>query len=459
MKKYNYLDYNIPGIAQITTRKSINIDDKEIIYHEIIQVHQCYLTKFTDDTIKFVSLREDSIGVTLNTAFDNEARNNMLNFKTIQDLAKENNGVLEIKKFLKEYRTHIGECYRYNRLEDSLTKITDKYILSKIKESNNKKKEDFSEKKLNSNSDISVIYKKVKETIISQDEQIMKILTTLFKNQAAIKSNMSTDLISKLKENLLIYGPTGTGKTEILKRIADVYKVPIVIEDATSLTESGYIGRDVSNMLENLYLAADKDLKLAENGILVIDEFDKLAENRTTQSHVSRSGVQRSLLKLLDGTMFYLKDYTFNTSKLSIVCLGTFADMIQNNNYNNLETKDFVEYGIMRELIGRFSKKVVMNTLTKDDLKKILIHSNLSPINTYKNLFDNLNINFKYDESFLDYIAYKASLLNTGARSLKTVFDEEISGALFRIFSGEFDELYMTRQNSNDKSYILKKKI
>ena len=150
------------------------------------------------------------------------------------------------------------------------------------------------------------MYNSIKQTIISQDEQIMQILTALFKNQKVINSNLDKDLIAKLKENILIYGSTGTGKTEILKRISKLYNIPIVIEDATSLSETGYQGRNITDMLEDLYLAANSDIELAEKGILVIDEFDKLAERKgDTESHVSRLGVQRSLLKLLDGSLFY----------------------------------------------------------------------------------------------------------------------------------------------------------
>lgn len=141
-----------------------------------------------------------------------------------------------------------------------------------------KNKSDFDEKAYEKNTDISTMYSSIKKTIVSQDEQIMQILTALFKNQKVVQSNLDIDLISKLKENILIYGSTGTGKTEILKRISKLYNIPIVIEDATSLSETGYVGRNVTDMLKDLCLAANGNIKLAEKGILVIDEFDKLAE-------------------------------------------------------------------------------------------------------------------------------------------------------------------------------------
>ena len=241
----------------------------------------------------------------------------------------------------------------------------------------------------------------------------MQILTALFKNQKIIGSDLETDIIAKLKENILIYGSTGTGKTEILKRISKLYNIPIVIEDATSLSETGYVGRSVTDMLEDLYLAANKDMSLAERGILVIDEFDKLAEKSgDNQSHVSRLGVQRSLLKLLDGSLFYFDDKSFDTSKLTIVALGAFTGITEGDDYKHLTTDDFMEYGIMRELMGRFSKTIAMNPLEKEDIVKILKESDFSPLNTYKKLFEVLGVDFDYNDEFVNYLAELADEMN-----------------------------------------------
>ena len=293
-------------------------------------------------------------------------------------------------------------------------------------------------KEFEKNTDISAMYSTIKKTVISQDEQIMQILTSLFKNQKVVESDLDTDLIAKLKENILIYGSTGTGKTEILKRISKLYNIPIVIEDATSLSETGYQGRKITDMLEDLCLAANGNIKLAEKGILVIGEFDKLAEKSgDNQSHVSRLGVQRSLLKLLDGTLFYYGD-----------------------DYKQLTTEDFVKYGIIRELIGRFSKTIAMNSLEKEDIIKILKNSDFSPLNTYKKLFEMLQVQFEFTDDFIEYIADLAIAKKSGARSLKTVFDDCISSALFRIFAGEYSGISLVKPDGeNEKTYILTKKI
>ncbi len=378
-------------------------------------------------------------------------------FKTFSELSSQNNNTVNIDKFIAEYKKHVGEFYFYNAVEDTYELINNEEVIQQIKNSK-KSKKDFDENVLNKDSDISQMYSEIKKTIISQDEQIMQILTTLFKNQKVVNGKFDIDMISKLKENLIIYGSTGTGKTEILKRIAKIYKVPIVIEDATSLTESGFVGRDIQDMLNDLYLASGKDIESAQKGILVIDEFDKLAEKDSGRSHVSREGVQRSLLKLLDGTEYYFNGLTFNTSKLSVVALGAFTGITKNDDYTNINTKDFVDYGIMRELMGRFSKLVAMNYLTKEDIKKILLESNFSPINTYKHLFESMNIGFTYEDDFIDYIAEKAVALNSGARSLKTVFDDIISSAMFRIFAGDYSSIHLTRPNDEEKPYVLTKK-
>ena len=352
-----------------------------------------------------------------------------------------------------------AKYYLRNDKSTGLTQLLNKDLISYLQKKDKKGQSDFDEGEFEKTSDISSMYSSIKKTIISQDEQIMQILTALFKNQKVVNSDLDMDLIAKLKENILIYGSTGTGKTEILKRISRLYNIPIVIEDATALSETGYQGRKITDMLEDLCLAADNDIELAEKGILVIDEFDKLAEKSgDSQSHVSRLGVQRSLLKLLDGTLFYFDDKKFDTSKLTVVGLGAFTGITKGDDYKQLTTDDFMKYGIMRELIGRFSKTIAMNPLSKEDIIKILKESNFSPLNTYKKLFDMLEVNFDFSDEFIEYIAELAITKQSGARSLKTVFDDCISSALFRIFAGEYSSISLVKpDDENNKPYVLTK--
>ena len=352
-----------------------------------------------------------------------------------------------------------AKYYLRNDKSTGLTQLLNKDLISYLQKKDKKGQSDFDEGEFEKTSDISSMYSSIKKTIISQDEQIMQILTALFKNQKVVNSDLDMDLIAKLKENILIYGSTGTGKTEILKRISRLYNIPIVIEDATALSETGYQGRKITDMLEDLCLAADNDIELAEKGILVIDEFDKLAEKSgDSQSHVSRLGVQRSLLKLLDGTLFYFDDKKFDTSKLTVVGLGAFTGITKGDGYKQLTTDDFMKYGIMRELIGRFSKTIAMNPLSKEDIIKILKESDFSPLNTYKKLFDMLEVNFDFSDEFIEYIAELAITKQSGARSLKTVFDDCISSALFRIFAGEYSSISLVKpDDENNKPYVLTK--
>ena len=445
------------GMAYILEKNSFSKDGKTITYYEIIDCCCGFVYEYRNAGLLFISLSKNT-GSQLQLNYNPDHKTLASGFKTLGELSTQNNNTMDIELFISEYKKHIKELYFYNAVEDTYELINNEELIHQIK-SSKKKKKDLDEKDLNKDSDISQMYSEIKKTIISQDEQIMQILTTLFKNQKVVNGKFDIDMISKLKENLIIYGSTGTGKTEILKRIANIYKVPIVIEDATSLTESGFVGRDIKDMLNDLYLASGKDIESAQKGILVIDEFDKLAEQDSSRSHVSREGVQRSLLKLLDGSEYYFDGLKFNTSKLSVVALGAFTGIVENDDYTNITTKDFVDYGIMRELMGRFSKLVAMNCLTKEDIKKILIESNFSPINTYKHLFESMNIGFTYEDDFIDYIAEKAVALNSGARSLKTVFDDIISSAMFRIFAGDYSSIHLTKPIEDEKPYVLTKTL
>lgn len=441
------------GLANIYEKKECIIDEKKQIYYEKIDCAYGFLYTFNDSGENFVVLTGKIAGETINS----NSIYDYASFKTLNELCAKNNYIYNYNTFksMSKYRDYIGDYYTYDSHERMLTRITNQDLLQKIRGTT----KDYDDTILNNNTDISQMYSAIKKTIISQDEQIMQILTSLFKNQKVINSSLGFDMIAKLKENIIVYGSTGTGKTEILKRIANIYKIPIVIEDATSLSETGYVGRNITDMLENLYLAAGKDIEKAQKGILVIDEFDKLAErDNRSKDHVSRIGVQRSLLKLLDGSTFYFGDKKFDTSRLSVVALGAFIGIVGNDDYSNVSSTDFVNYGIMRELMGRFSKLVAMNSLSKEDIKKILTESDFSPLNTYRLLFESMNIKFSYDEDFIDYIAEKAVALNSGARSLKTVFDNTISSAMFRIFAGEYSAINLTRPTNEERPYVLTKK-
>lgn len=284
------------GLADIFERKEFIIDGKKQIYYKEIDAAYGIKYDFKTEGESFLVLTGKLAGkyIRKGSIYDN-LDFKYTDFKTLNKLCAQNNHTYNYDKFMEAYRSSIGAYYTFDSKEKTFFKVKDQQLLQKIKGST----KDYDDTILNNNTDISQMYSTIKKTIIAQDEQIMQILTSLFKNQKVINSSLSTDMVTKLKENIIVYGSTGTGKTEILKRIANIYQGPIVIEDATSLSETGYVGRNISDMLENLYLDAGKDIEKAQKGILVIDEFDKLAEKDiSSRDHVSRIGVQRSLLKL-----------------------------------------------------------------------------------------------------------------------------------------------------------------
>ena len=338
---------------------------------------------------------------------------------------------------------------------------------------------DRHENTLQEENNIVSLYKEIKNTIVGQDEQVKKILTTLYQNE--LINNKYEDNLLGLKKHLLICGPTGTGKTETIRRIADNYDKAIAIVNATSYSETGYVGESVEDMLASLYYAADGDLDVAQEGILVIDEIDKLAEDGGKKSHVSRLGVQKSLLKILEGNIMNVNIMdgklatviSFDTSKLTVIGLGAFAGIIkpekkialgfnsvssndmEDANYSKITSKDFVDYGMLPELMGRFTSRVYMHTLKKEDLRNILLFSNESPLILYKEYFKNLNIEFSYDDDFIDEVAEGAYNLDLGARGLKVVLDDIISPYLFEIYAGNIKKIHL--KSSND--YKLKHKL
>ena len=292
---YNIDETNLKniGIAFIMKKNTFKKDKKTITYYETIDCSCGFLYEFDDIGLCFTSLSE-KFGDVFPFKPSSESNVFAFGFLNLYDLSLANDNTLDIQLFISKYKQRVGTYYFYDASLNQYKLITDEGLIQQIKNSK-KAKNEFDENDLNKNSNISQMYYEIKKTIISQDKQIMQILTTLFKNQKVVNGNLDIDLVSKLKENLLIYGSTGTGKTEILKRIAKIYKVPIVIEDATSFTEAGYIGRDINDMLNDMYLAANKNIEIAQKGILVIDEFDKLAEKNQIHLTMFQKKVSKDL--------------------------------------------------------------------------------------------------------------------------------------------------------------------
>lgn len=442
------------GIALIMERKYYTIDGVKNVYYECVDAAYGCVYDFNNSGKNFCCLSGICENEFITNRVDSNKQYEYCSFKTLSDLAKLNGNTTSLKKFMNEYRRDIGKCYIFDG-DHTFETITDKKILAAI----GKECIEFDDRKSMDEKNILKIYKEVKETIISQDEQVMQILTSLFKNQKLASSSLSNEVIAKLRENVFVYGGKGTGKTEILKKIGKACGVPVAFEEATSLSVDGYNGRSIKDILKDLYLSSGKNIELAQRGILVIDGFDKLCDNRCeSRVNISNISVQRELVNLLEGLTCHIDDVAFNTSKLSVVAIGEFSNLMAFSNYRDIISSSTKNYGIIPELIGNFSNFVKMNTLFRKDLFNILVNSNLSPLNTYKQLFESMNIEFTYNEGFLDYVANQTLYMNIGARGLKIVFDEIMNEALFEILTGECLSINLTRPLKDLKAYSLTRK-
>lgn len=312
-------------------------------------------------------------------------------------------------------------------------------------------------------------YSEILKTIVGQDEQVKMLLSSLYFNMKLFENKNN---LSQFKHNVLIKGGTGTGKTEMIRQLSKILDVPMTVEDATTYTVTGYVGNSVEDMFRQLYIAAERNLERAQRGILVIDEFDKLASTGLENHEVKYLGVQKSLLTVLEGGKIYLaKDnnnpiggFSFDTSKVTIVALGAFdgIDKIVEKRQKQIGTigfgskvqstdsidptclpKDFIDYGIMSQLIGRFSQIIEMNPLTVSMLSEILTSSKSSPLLFYKEYFKDLKVNLSWSDEFVEYVAKKAYEQNCGARSLKTVVDSIINPYIYSALVGNIDEVVL----------------
>jgi len=336
--------------------------------------------------------------------------------------------------------------------------------------------------------------------IIGQ-ERARKLLSVAVYNhyKRIFKANDNTEDDTEIaKSNVLLIGPTGSGKTLMAQTIARVLNVPIAITDATSLTEAGYVGEDVENILTKLLQSADGDIKKAEKGIVFIDEMDKIArmsENRSITRDVSGEGVQQALLKIIEGAEVNIPPKggrkhpnqeftTMNTKDILFICGGAFdglEDILkrkqgknvlgfghekkskdeQKPTYDMAEPDDLVKYGIVPELIGRLPIIASLSEISEDDMVRILTEPKNSLIKQYKKLFSIDSVELNFEEDALKAIAAKSIKRKTGARGLRAILEENMLDIMYELPEYEGYEVLITKAviEDNETPVYIKKTV
>lgn len=325
--------------------------------------------------------------------------------------------------------------------------------------------------------------------VIGQDDAKRYLSVSVYNHYKRVLQVADNDDVEIEKSNIIMVGPTGTGKTLLAKTIARLLKVPFTIVDATVLTEAGYVGEDIESILTRLLQVADYDVEAAERGIVFIDEIDKIArksDNPSITRDVSGEGVQQGLLKLLEGSIVNVppqggrkhpeqKMIPVNTKNILYICGGAFDGIERkiamrlnahvvgfngggsNNRINRdnllqyIAPQDLKSYGLIPEIIGRLPILIYLNPLDRDALRRILVEPKNSIIKQYVKLFEMDGVKLTFDDDMLDYVVDKAIEFKLGARGLRSIVETVMMDAMYETPSSAKKKLNITRSYAEKK--------